>query len=232
MIKLNSSVDNLLGKKFTFYLSNSKQAKMANEYLTYEIFSPGISTRKNGEEIYYPLLSLTKVDEGSNNLYGDPKLSLNLIQACYRSKKDVDLKEQFELVQNILKREKIDTFIFEGKEFPDLEMINGNHLQKALIAGIRDTIRKKYYRYHSGNLIDILVSPEHFILTEVTGDLKEKTLKLVPVNAYRLDDPRMQNPCSEVFNNTKLPKWVTDYSGRNVNFWDINSAIKRFEKDF
>ena len=222
--------DSMIGNVYPFYLNNSD---LKSNYYLYQITSPGLDVD------CVPTLSLAKISErfsAKDNKEQQGKyycatknnmMSSDLLSALIHSRKDVKTKG-VELLSNILSREEVDVWSDNNKDFPLIEMKATNSVQKALVLGLRDAIRWKFYSFSAGNKVDIIVDKKHFIVFDI-ADAGDNNIKLVPQAMYELADANLSNPM-EIPSDMKLDICNKTWGG-DKRASDINRDIRRIEKN-
>lgn len=214
MNKLNANENCMLGMGYPFFLNNSR---LKDSYYYYEIYSPGLA------EDLTPYLSLIKTGEKT---ISEPKEhGSDILAICIGSKKDiVNTGKQF--VENIFMNR--DTVVEEnGREFPLFEMREGNDLQKALIIGLRDSLRWKLYRFQAGRQLDLLYSPSEYVVFNICGDEDDTQIWFEPVAVYKLGDMEQRNPLKVDLTKLEYPREHFEKKAGKVS--EINRMLKALE---
>ena len=217
MSKLDAEKENcMLGAGFPFFLNNGK---LGNSYYFYQIYSPKLS------EDLVPYISLTKVvEKTSSEPWGNGN---DILAMCLGSKKNL-IDAGKDLVESLLSTR--DVFVeSDNNNFPLIEIndANGNNdVQKLLITGLRDALRWKIYRFQPGRQIDILWTPEEFVVFNICGD--DNTFYLEPDKAYKIDDVELRNPLDVDL--SKLEDYPKDkFERKPWKFSEVNRIIKSLE---
>lgn len=213
MEKINVGVNCMLGMGYPFFLNN---AKLKNSYYYYEICSPSLS------EDLVPYVSLKKIFEKT---VSEPrKHGSDILAMCLGSKKDITAAGT-SLVKDILINRDAEV-VENGKEFPLIEMTEGNELQKALILGLRDSLRWKLYRFQAGRQLDLLYTPSEYVVFDICGD--ENEIWFEPKAVYKLDDVDQINPL-EVGDLTKLEYPKEHFERKTGKISELNRMLKALE---
>lgn len=211
MIKLNLT-NSMIGNYYPFFLSNQE---LGDTHYMYEIVSPGLNNS------CIPYISLKKVSEKTKSEpYGR---DMDILSICIGNKKNIE-NTSVEFLNELLKKEEPVIKSAGNKNFPLIEMVNGNNLQKSIIVSLRDSLRWKLYKFMPGRYIDVLWTPTQFVVFKLVGD--GDNISLTPVNAYNNLDISMVNPLKVDLSNLDYPKDV--WSGKN-RASDINRVIKKLE---
>ena len=226
MINKYNLTNSMLGKIYPFFLSNN--SKIRENFYLYQITSPGLSSS------YIPYISLKKVGERSE----DPKFPYlgkdsDIISICRggnnnKSRMEDIEKDNFKFISNILKKDEplIDR---NGDDyFPLIEMENGNNIQKSLIINLREMLRWKTYKFNPGNYVDILWTPDKFMLYKFSESEDNKYLEMCPVGLYSNLDPAMTEPINsdDIISAPKY-RWSLENNPKKYN--EINYTIKKLE---
>lgn len=213
MDKLNVNENCMLGVGYPFFLNNSS---LKDSYYYYEITSPSLN------EDLVPYLSLVKTNEKTiSEPWGHGS---DILAMCLGSKKDI-VANGTNLVNDILNNR--DTVVKEnGKEFPLFEMRDGNDLQKALIIGLRDSLRWKLYRFQAGRQLDLLYTATEYVVFDICGD--ENEIWFEPKAVYKLDDVNQKNPL-KVGDLKKLEYPKEHFERKTGKISELNRLLKTLE---
>lgn len=223
MIKYNL-FNSMIGNHYPFFLGNNKLMEDANYYL-YRVISPSLS------EDLVPYISMEKISEKTRT--NEPNGNgVDVITACLvnNKEKEVSTEKVINFLKGILWK---DNPIIDGNgsKFPLIEMENGNNIQKSIVIGLRDSLRKKYYKYHKGAYIDILWTPTTYVVFKIyiaSASGKEDKASIKPVAIYKNTDVEMKNPLPESLLDTiDYPHESWDIHGKTMS--DFNQAIKKLE---
>ena len=206
MVKYNLT-NSLIGSYYPFFLSNPGYGN--KQFLVYEIISPGLSPQ------YIPYITLKKLNE--KTFSGMKGKEIDLLTYCTKM-------DPIEFTTKILKKDS--AVVTSGKnptqDMPLVEMNSGNNIQKSLIVGIREQLRKDYYKLFPGKQVDILWGPGKYAIFNIAGD--NDTLWLEPVGIFNtLTDMFMENPLNQKL---EKPKEVFTGKGKVI---DLLRYIKRLE---
>ena len=225
MINKYNLTNSMLGNIYPFYLGNSKFGE--NFYL-YQITSPGLS------ESCIPYITLKKVGERSE----DPKFQFlgkdsDIISICRgggnnKSRAENIEKDNYKFIMNILKKDEPLVDKNGDDNFPLIEMENGNNIQKSLIINIRDILRWKTYKFNPGNYIDILWTPDKFMLYKFSVSDDNKYLEMCPVGLYSNLDPGMTSPIN-LSDVVSAPRYRWQLENNTKKYNEINYTIKKLE---
>lgn len=218
MIKPNLT-NSMIGNYYPFFLSNENSKKLSDSYYLYRIISPSLSPD------CIPYLSLEKISEKTKNKqpYGN---NIDVLSICLGNKKNLEDRSA-EMVYNIIKRnEKIDPVVVKNgtSKFPLIEMVQTNSIQKSLIIGLRDALRWKMYKFLPGRCIDVLWTPNNFVIFQIKGD--NDSIWIEPIGMYNNMDTNLTNPIDIDLSKLDYPK--TKISGNNKSS-DMNRMIKQME---
>ena len=223
MIKYNL-FNSMIGNYYPFFLGNSRMMEDTNYYL-YKIISPSLS------EDLVPYISMEKISEKTRQ--NDPNGNgLDVILACLVNNKDkeINVEKSVNFLKGILWKDNpiVDS---NGYKFPLIEMENGNNIQKSIVIGLRDSLRKKYYKYHSGSYIDVLWTPTTYVVFKINISAskdKEEKASIHPVAIYKNTDVAMKNPLpEELISTIDYPRESWEIHGKTVS--EFNQIIKKLE---
>lgn len=207
-------INSMIGEVYPFFLSNSN---LEDSYYLYRIYSPKLS------EDLIPYISLEKISEKTKNEpYGH---GTDILSICLGSKKNIEVNS-VKLLSELLKKESPE---IKGNnlEFPLIKLENGNNIQKSIIIGLRDLLRWKIYKFQPGRFVDILWTPNQFIVFEIKGgDKEEDEIYLEPKGVYNNMDLNLEKPLDIDLNTIDYPK--TKWSGK-YKASEINRLLKKLE---
>ena len=208
--------NNMIGKRYTFYLSN---IDLRNSYYVYQITSPRLNRKT-----LVPYLSLSQVVEKTGRKDERPRHDGDILMTYLGERKQDFATKCKELVSRFL--EKDNAVVLEnGVDFPLIEMKpESTNIQEALIVNIRSLFRKKNYRLTPGNYVDVLYSPDTFVLYKVAGKGEagpEREYWLEAVGLFKTDDAEMKNPLSMEGKTFSTSRWS--------NLGEMARAIKVME---
>lgn len=193
--------NNLLGRFYPFFLDN--KFGIGNVHYLYQIVSPSYN-----KKTCVPYFSLSKVSEG--NRFSMPSLPLgcdeDILLICKNGMDSIRRNEKVDrscfdkvkfIYENFFEDKSKDSvkIVDEKPEsFPYIELSSepGNELQKSLIVGIRSYLRWKNYRYFVGKKVDILMTKDEFMITDVMED--DTFIWLEPVSLFKTKDIMMTTP--------------------------------------
>ena len=202
----------MLGNQYPFFLNNGN---LSDSYYLYQITTPGLN------ENLIPYISMGKISEKTKSEpYGKGS---DILSVCLGTKKGMP-GTGVELLQDILKKENTKVKN-NGKEFPLIDMVEGNNMQKSMIIGLRDALRWKLYKFVPGRFVDLLWTSKDFIVLKICGDPKTG-LWFEPVSAHRNTDVELKEPIRVDWGRINYPKEVFSGSSKAS---DINRALKRLE---
>jgi len=213
-MKKKSNYNNFLGRQYTFFLSNYDLPN--DSFFLYQIVSPGMM-----KDLETPLISLKKLGERCKSGQQGFEQDRDILTYCLGGKDGID-KKSIEWIKNVMRNENI--FVgLDGTNFPQIECFEDGSVQKNVICGMRDTIRWKYYRFFQGRKLDILWTPEEFVLFDIKGD--ENKVWLEPVGVFKSTDFRLENPLNVDLStiNTRDLHW------EKGKISEINQSIRRIE---
>ena len=204
---------NLLGKQYTFFLSNYDLPN--DSFFIYAITSPGMM-----KDLETPLISLEKIGEKCKPGQGFEQ-GRDILSYCLGGKTNID-KRSIEWIKNLMRNEELFVSL-DGTNFPKVEMIPDRLVQKNLVCGLRDTIRWKYYRFFQGRKIDILWTPNEFVVFNIKGD--DSHIWFEPVGVYKNTDFRLEEPIPVDLDiiNTRDLHW------EKGKISEINQTIRKIE---
>lgn len=236
-------MDSLYGKVYPFYLENNR----LSNYLAYQVVSPGV------DYLVRPYLSLKLVSENLPFNSKKDKIptvqelmiykfdDLKIFKYCIKdneSAEGVDLDNSaMESMEEMLKKFKpmkilgqvsadSDLYLYQetSGEFPRFSFNKyTNDPQKSVIIYLRNSIRWTKYKFAPGSLIDVLWTPEKFVVFKIEGTDTE--MWLTPQAMYKLTDFDLKNPMSVkdlAFTREKFSRDKTKIS-------EFNNAIKLLE---
>lgn len=222
MIKYNLT-NSLIGNVYPFFLNNTRLDVDGPSYYLYQVTTPGLSPDM------IPYISLKKISErtrvGSPNEYYGKEL--DIIGMCIGNK-DKAKERAIPYLKSILWKENPIIDLPEGDGFPLIEMENGNNIQKAIIIGLRDSLRWKKYNFSAGFYIDILWGQNTFMLFKICGEKGKREIWIEPVGLYSNLDPNMSNPLPIDLANIDYPQDRWDISDKN-KISELNRVIKKLE---
>ena len=236
MENTNQKMDSLYGKIYPFYLENNR----LSNYLVYQVYSPGIDNSTN------PYLSLKLISENLPFNSKKDKMPTREELMAYKfndlkifnySVKDnesstgVELdNEAMDSVSEMLKKFKAESAsdfkIYQDKpgEFPRFTFNKyTNDPQKSVIIYLRNSIRWTKYKFAPGSLIDVLWTPDTFVVFKIEGTDTE--MWLTPQSMYKLSDFDLKNPMS--VKNINFTSEI--FSREKSKISDFNNAIKLLE---
>lgn len=221
MIKYNL-VNSLIGNVYPFFLNNNKLSTDPSYYL-YQVVSPKLSPD------LIPYISLKKISEktklGSQaEYYGKGN---DVISICLGNKEKTRDKE-VSYLKSLLWRENPIIDLPEDDEFPLIEMENGNNIQKAIIIGLRDSIRWKNYKFQEGYYVDILWGQNTFMLFKICGEKGKQEIWFEPFGLYSNLDPGMFNPLPVNLETIDYPKDRWNIGDKNKAS-EMNRSLKKLE---
>lgn len=240
MEKTKTITTGLYGNVYPFYLENNR----LSNYLVYQIYSPGV------DDLFRPTLSLKLI--GENLPFNSKKdktptrkelmnYHFNDLKIFNYSLKDNESAEGDELnnmavesVNEMLKKFKTDEDlprdrrfeVYQGKdgEFPRFTLNPySTDPQKSVIIYLRNSIRWTKYKFAPGSLVDVLWTPNTFVVFKIEGNNNE--MWLTPQAEYNLKDADLKNP--KPVNNIDFTQ---EYFSRDkAKISDFNNAIKLLE---
>lgn len=236
-------MDSLYGKVYPFYLENNR----LSNYLLYQVVSPGV------DSLVRPYLSLKLVGENLPFNSKKDKMptvnelmeyKLNDLKIFNYSIKDNESTEGTELDKNamesmeeMLKKFKpikdlsvtsteSDMYLYQNStgEFPRFTFSKyTNDPQKSVVIYLRNSIRWTKYKFAPGCLIDILWTPDKFVVFKIEGTDTE--MWLTPQAMYKLNDPDLKHPMSV----KDLDFTQEKFSRDKAKISEFNNAIKLLE---
>lgn len=198
--------DSLVGKRFPFFLNNFN----FNEYYLYELNSPGLTKK------CIPTFSLKMINEktfkkGSSSL-------ANLV---------LSEKADWQELERAIGKYKPEVVSNKEGDFPVYAMKETGNLQKSFILWLRDALRWKKYKFYVGNKIDVLISPDAYVVFTIAGD-KQNNIWLEVENAYSVEDMTMSHPLnidlSHITSQVMFEKW-----SRSGSASELNKFIRKLE---
>ena len=159
----------LIGNVYPFFLDNTSM----KSYYLYQVVTPEMLSD------YTPLLTFRKISERTKPTeFSANEKSMNhcdIIATLMHSRKGINKKAIEFLDKEILtrpddKKKSNATFYENGYDFPLFEMDNFSNTTKALIIGLRDSLRWNQYRFQPGSYMDIMLTGTKFGLFEIKGD--------------------------------------------------------------
>lgn len=208
---MTTSLYNFLGRSFPFFLDN----RSFSSYYIYQIISPGVSNDLT------PYFSLHKISERTEKgeIYGNDNNILSVIAG-----KKLSDKECVKFVEDLMKKD--DPIVEINKNgFPYIEIEETNNLQRVLITSLRDSIRWGRYKFADGKKIDILISPDEFLICNIKTNSNDDSIWLEPEAVYNIMDTNLTNPNKDL-KNVQYPS--EKFTGKN-KISDLNRTIKKFE---
>ena len=181
----------LIGNVYPFFLDNTSM----KSYYLYQVVTPEMLSD------YTPLLTFRKISERTKPAeFSANEKSMNhcdIIATLMHSRKGINKKAIEFLDKEILtrpddKKKSNATFYENGYDFPLFEMDNFSNTTKALIIGLRDSLRWNQYRFQPGSYMDIMLTGTKFGLFEIKGD--KDSIWLEPRGIYEYSDVELQNP--------------------------------------
>ena len=232
-------MDSLYGKIYPFYLENNR----LSNYLAYQVYSPGVDSLTN------PYLSLKLISENlpfnskkdkmptreelMNYHFNDLKIFNYSIKDNESAEGEELEKKAMDSMKEMLKKfENPDAnvekdfriYVANEGEFPRFTFSKfTNDPQKSVIIYLRNSIRWTKYKFAPGSLIDVLWSPDTFVVFKIEGTDTE--MWLTPQAMYKLDDFDMKHPMSVKNLNFNPEK----FSREKSKISDFNNAIKLLE---
>lgn len=217
----------LIGNQFPFYLDNSN---LGNSYYHYQVVSPSMLAD------YTPLFTLKKVGEKTEKYhYSADAKSWNhadIISTLLKSRKNIKTNS-VNFVEKLLSRKEGGFFeknlnnvnVYENdNNFPLVELDNLALATRTLVVDLRDMLRWRNYKFIPGNCIDILISPDKFLVAKIEGE--GETIWLKPNAVYSTDDVNMKTPIEMDLSTLHYPKGK--FEGK-VRVSDLNRAIRAAE---
>lgn len=204
-------IGTLIGHQYPFFLSNTK---LSDSYYLYQVTTPTLSPD------LVPYISLTKISEKTKT-DASGKTS-DILSVCMGNKKSSQ-GTKAEFLKTLIRNEEL-VIVEEGKEFPWIEMMLGNNMQKSLIVCLRDSLRWKNYKFTPNHYVDLLWTSKDYLVFKIMGD--GNSIWIEPVSAYRNTDVEMKNPISVDWSRINYPKeHFTGFAKAS----DLNRALKRLE---
>lgn len=199
----------LIGNQYPFFLNNSR----LSEYYLYQVNTPGLSPA------IIPYISMTKISEktGSGFPWGNDS---DIISVAMGSKKPVAPDSAVKFIEGMIK-ESSPVIEKNGRKFPLIELTGDLSMQKALILGLRQLVRKKLYKFTPGNYIDVLWTSKEFAVFKICGD--EKEIWIEPQEVFRNTDVNFENPITIDWDRFDYP------TEKFTNIQDFCRFIKRLE---
>lgn len=214
------SQNNFLGNYYPFFLNNYN---LTEQHYLYQLYSPGVNEELN------PYLSMIKVSE--KTYYGNIGKETDILKLCANkiidSEKNAVRQTPIEYLNEIFKGLNLEIKYGAAKKFPYIEIKEADdnkslEIPQTLITTLRDALRWKYYRFHSGRFVDILWTPSEFALYKIIID--SENISLEPQGIYENRDVMMQNPL-EINYKLQTYKWPKD----TFKATDLNRFIKKLE---
>lgn len=209
--------NSMIGNCYPFFLSNFN---LSDSYYLYRIYSPSLSPD------LIPYLSLEKINEKTKN---EPhEKGADIISVCLGGKKASSSKAR-DFVFSLVKKENPTAVEENNNDFPLIEMIGSNVLQKTLIINLRDALRWRVYRFIPDRYIDVLWTPTKFLVFKIKGtktETGEEALYLEPVAMYNNMDVNLSNPLNIDLSKLDTPKEI--FSGKSKAS-DLNRYLKKLE---
>lgn len=206
-------INNMLGKMYPFFLGNYN---FPDSYYLYQFSSPCLDEELN------PMLSFEKIGErlkGKDANTFNSGNGIDVLTACSGAGSELDYL-------NMITRRENTTIVENGKNFPNIEMVDNINIQKSIVVSMRDTIRWKYYKFFPGRKVDILWSPFEFVVFEFESDKDFMWLK--PVGIYKTFDTELSKPLDYNLESLDYPKDKWEKSS-NSRASEINKVIKKLE---
>lgn len=241
MEKTKTITTGMYGKVYPFYLENNR----LSNYLAYQVYSPGI------DDQFRPTLSLKLVSEnlpfnGKKDKMPTRKelmgYKFNDLKIFNFSIKDNESTEGAELdkmaldsVNEMLKKFKAENEgaspekrfeVYQNKEgeFPRFTLNPySTDPQKSVIIYLRNSIRWTKYKFAPGCLVDVLWTPNTFVVFKIEGTNNE--MWLTPLAEYNLSDVDLNHPKPV----DKLDFTQEKFSRDKTKISDFNNAIKLLE---
>lgn len=206
--------NSMIGNYYPFFLSNFN---LSDSYYLYRIFSPSLSPD------LIPYLSLEKISEKTKT---EPhERGLDIISVCLGKKASGNKAKEF--IAELVKKEGPTSVEENGTNFPLLEMLSSNILQKTLIINLRDALRWKIYKFTPDRYVDVLWTPSKFVVFKIKEDSQNKeAIYLEPVGVYNNMDVNLSNPLNIDLKNIDCPK--DRFTGKSKAS-DLNRLLKRLE---
>ncbi len=206
------ATNNFLGRKYTFFLSNYSLPN--DSFFLYQVYSPGLTRDLD------PVFSLKKLGERTKAGQSFDQ-GRDLLSYVLGSKENIDQKG-IEWLKGVIRNDDILVFN-DGTKFPKISISQDRSAQKNIICSMRDTIRWKNYRFFEGRKVDILWTPNEFVVFEFKADKTYTWLE--PVGVYKNSDYLMQNPLEVDLKtiNCDSFKWEKGKTS------EINQLIRRIE---
>lgn len=207
--QINALTKTLIGNQYPFFLNN----QTLGEYYLYQINTPCLSPS------IIPYISMTKISERTEGGFPWGNDS-DIISAALGFRKPIAPDYAARFIENMMKDESL-VVVKNGKNFPLIELTNDIIMQKALLLGLRQALRRRVYNFNPGSYIDILWTSKEFALFKIEGNQKE--IWLSPVSVWRNTDVCLKNPLTIDWDRFDYPH------EKFTNIQDFCKFIKKLE---
>jgi hypothetical protein len=204
--------NNFIGRRYTFYLSNYNLPN--DSFFHYQIYSPGLTYD------FDPVFSLKKLGERTKVGQSFDQ-ERDILSFVLGGKENID-QRGIEWLKGAIRNDDVQ-IQNEGSKFPRIQMSSDRGVQKNVICSLRDSIRRKNYRFFPGRKVDILWTPDEFVVFEFKGD--DRMTWLEPVGVYKTTDYLMIEPLPVDLGiiNCESLKW------EKGKIMEIGQTIRRLE---